>query len=174
MSLILPLIGMGASAIGAGIQAGKEAKAEKLAEQNYNKQRQLMLSDIYANPLDSVANKALLSQMDRRLAKQEEAVANQAAAGGATFENVLAAKQAGNEAMADVISGVMQGETARQDALRQQLLNVDSQRTAQQIAAKQQSGARWAGLTDNFSGALNTFGGTLLETDTSLRNAFKF
>jgi hypothetical protein len=112
--------------------------------------------------------------MDIRLNKQEEAVANQAAAGGATFENVLAAKQAGNEAMADVMSGVMQAETARQDAFRQQLLNLDSQRTAQQIAAKQRAGERWAGLANSLSGALNTFGGTLLETGTSLKDAFNF
>jgi hypothetical protein len=174
MSLVLPLIGMGVSAIGAGIQSFQDAKANKIAEAEYNRQRGQLLTDMYANPLDLVANKALLSQMDRRLNKQEEAVANQAAAGGATFENVLAAKQAGNEAMADVVSGVMQAETARQDALKQQLLNLDSQRTAQQIAARQQSGLRWAGLSDNLSGALNTFGGTLLETGTSLKDAFNF
>lgn len=174
MSLILPLIGLAASAIGAGIQAGQNAKANKLAEENYNRTRESLLTDKYANPLDSVANKALLSQMGRRLDKQEEAVANQAAAGGATFENTLAAKQAGNEAMADVISGLMQGETARQDNLRNQLLNIDSQRTAQQIAAKQQSGAGWASLGNNVSGALTTLGGTMLENDIPLSQLFKF
>ena len=117
MSLVLPLIGLGASAIGAGVNAFQNAKANGLAEENYNKTRGLLLADKYANPLDSVANKALLSQMDRRLNKREEAIQNQAAASGATFENTLAAKQASNEAMADVVSGVMQGEQARQDAL---------------------------------------------------------
>lgn len=174
MSLILPLIGLAASAIGAGVQAGQNAKANKLAEENYNRTRESLLTDKYANPLDSVANKALLSQMGRRLDKQEEAVANLAAAGGATFENTLAAKQAGNEAMADVISGLMQGETARQDNLRNQLLNIDSQRTAQQIAAKQQSGAGWASLGNNVSGALTTLGGTMLENDIPLSQLFKF
>lgn len=165
MSLVLPLIGMAASAVGAGIQAGQNASADKLAEENYNNARGRLLTDMYANPLDSVANKALLSQMDRRLEKQQEAIANQAAAGGATFENTLAAKQAGNEAMADVVSGIMQGETARRDALRGQLLNLDSQRTAQQIATKQASGAAWASLGNGLSGSLTTLGGTLLEND---------
>ena len=174
MSLILPLIGLAASAIGAGVQAGQNAKANKLAEENYKRTRESLLTDKYANPLDSVANKALLSQMGRRLDKQEEAVENLSAAGGATFENTLAAKQAGNEAMADVISGLMQGETARQDNLRNQLLNVDSQRTAQQIAAKQQSGAGWASLGNNVSGALTTLGGTMLENDIPLSQLFKF
>ena len=174
MSLILPLIGLATSAIGTGIQASQNNKANKLAEENYNKTREQLLTDKYANPLDSVANKALLSQMDRRLNKQEEAIANQAAAGGATFENTLAAKQAGNEAMADVVSGVMQGEQARQDAIRGQLFNLDQQRTAQQMAAKQTSGAAWASLGDSVSGALTTLGGTMLENDIPLSELFKF
>lgn len=174
MSLILPLIGLGVSAIGAGIQAGQNAKANQLAEDNYNQTRGRLLTDMYANPLDSVANKALLSQMDRRLNKRERAIDNQAAAGGATFENTLAAKQASNEAMADVVSGIMQGETARQDAFRNQLLDIESRRTAQQIAAKQQSGAGWASLANNVSGAFTNLGGTMLENDIPLKDLFKF
>lgn len=174
MSLLLPLIGLGVSAIGSGIQASQNAKANQMAEDNYNATRQRLLTDMYANPLDSVANKALLSQMDRRLNKREKAIDNQAAAGGATFENTLAAKQAGNEAMADVVSGIMQGETARQDAFRNQLLDIESRRTQQQIAAKQQSGAGWASLANGLAGSLNTLGGTMLENGMSLGELFKF
>ena len=173
MSLLLPLIGLGVSAIGTGIQSAQNAKANKLAEDNYNSTRQRLLTDMYTNPLDSVANKALLSQMDRRLDKRERAVENQAAAGGATFENTLAAKQASNEAMADVVSGLMQGEQARQDSFREQLLNLDSQRTQQQIAAKQQSGAGWASLANNLSSGLNTLGGTMLEHGIPLKDLLK-
>lgn len=174
MSLLLPLIGLGISAIGSGIQASQNAKANKLAEENYNSTRQRLLTDMYANPLDSVANKALLSQMDRRLDKRERAIENQAAAGGATFENTLAAKQVSNEAMADVVSGIMQGEQARQDAFRSQLLDLDSKRTQQQIAMKQQSGAGWASLANGLSGSLTTLGGTMLEHGIPLKDLFKF
>jgi hypothetical protein len=165
MALPLIMAGIGAlgSAIGTGIQNIQNANADEIAEKDYNQQRGTLITDKYTNPLDLVANKALLSQMDRRLNKQEEAVANQAAAGGATFENVLAAKQASNEAMADVVSGVMQGETARQDAIRQQLLNLDSQRTAQRMAIKQQSGANWANMFNNLSGSLTTLGGSMID-----------
>lgn len=165
---------MGISAIGTGIQASQNAKANALAEENYNKTRERLLTDMHTNPLDLVANKALLSQMDRRLDKQEKAIENRAAAGGATFENTLAAKQASNEAMADVVSGLMQGETARQDAFRNQLLDIESRRTAQQMAAKQQSGAAWAGLANNVSGAFTTLGGTMLENNIPLNELFKF
>lgn len=174
MSLILAGVGLAASAIGAGIQAAQNAKANKLAEQNYNRTRGQLLTDMYASPLDSIANKALLSQMDRRLEKQNEAIENRAAAGGATFENTLAAKQAGNEVMADAVTGLVQGETARRDAYKSQLLNLDSQRTAQQIAAKQQSGAGWASLGNNVSGAFTNLGGTMLENDIPLKDLFKF
>ena len=165
---------MGISAIGTGIQASQNAKANALAEENYNKTRERLLTDMHTNPLDLVANKALLSQMDRRLDKQEKAIENRAAAGGATFENTLAAKQASNEAMADVVSGLMQGETARQYAFRNQLFDIESRRTAQQMAAKQQSGAAWAGLANNVSGAFTTLGGTMLENNIPLSELFKF
>lgn len=174
MSIILPLIGMGISAIGAGIQASQNAKANQLAEEHYNQTRRRLLTDMRTNPLDLVANKALLSQMDRRLNKREEAIDNAAAAGGATFENTLAAKQASNDAMADVVSNIMQGETARQDAFRNQLLDIESRRTQQQINAKQQSGAGWASLANGLSGSLSTLGGTMLEHNIPLSELFKF
>ena len=173
MSLILAGIGALTSAIGTGIQAYQNKKADEIAEKNYQQQRGSLLTDMYTNPLDSVANKALLSQMDRRLDKQEEAVANQAAAGGATFENTLAAKQASNEAMADVVSGIMQNETARQDALKSQLLNLDSQRTAEKVAMKQQSGQNWANMFNSVSGGLTSLGGTMLDNGLGLKDLLK-
>lgn len=163
-------IGLATSLIGAGINAHQNAKANELAQQNYNKQRESLLTDMYANPLDSVANKALLSQMDRRLADQNKAIQNQAAASGATFENTLAAKQAGNDAMADVVSGIMQGEQARKDSYKNQLLNLDQQRTAQQIAAKQQSGQNWASLGNNVFSSFTDLGGTMLDNDMGFKD----
>lgn len=173
LPLLLPLIGMGLSAVGTGIQAYQNSQANKLAQENYNKQRETLLTDKYTNPLDLVGNKALLTQMDRRLNKQEERVANQAAAGGATFENTLAAKQASNEAMADVVSGIMQNEQVRQDTMRNQLLNLDSQRTAQQMQAKQASGQMWTGLFNNVSSGLTDLGGVMLENNLKFRDLFK-
>lgn len=174
MSLVLTGLGLAASLAGSGISAYKNAQSNRLAEAEYNRQRGQLLTDMYASPLDSVANKALLSQMDRRLQKQEEAVMNQAAAGGATFENTLAAKQASNEVMADAVSGLMQGETARRDAMRQQLLSLDSQRTAQRIAANQAAGQTWATLGNNVADSFATLGGTMIETGTPLADLLKF
>lgn len=174
LPLLIPLISLGISAVGTGIQAGQNAKANRMAEDNYNSSRQRLLTDMNENPLDSVANKALLSQMDRRLNKRERAIDNQAAAGGATFENRLAAKQASNEAMADVVSSIMQGETARQDMFRNQLLDIESRRTQQRAAAMQQSGAAWASMANNVASSFNTFGGTMIENGVPVDEWFKF
>lgn len=156
---------MAVSALGTGIQAGQNARAQRKADEAYNWQRQ-MLS---INPLDLVENKALLSRVDRSLNKQEEKIENQAAAGGATTENILAAKQVGNEVMSDVASNMLQGMHER----RSQLLNLDSQRTAQQMAAIQQSGQNWANLANGVSGSLATLGGTMLENEIPLKDLFK-
>lgn len=164
MSIVLPLIGMAAAAVGTGIQASQNAKALQLASDSYNKQRASLLTDLYANPLDSVSNKALLSSMDRRLQKQEQKVENMAAASGATFENTLAAKQASNEAMADIYSSLLQNEQVRKDAYKAQLLNLDSQRTAQQIAAKQASGQAWANMGSSLASSLSNLGGSMYES----------
>lgn len=174
LPLLIPLLGLAASAIGAGVKAAQGAKANKIAEDDYRRSKERLFLEKYANPLDSVTNKAILSQMDRRLNKYEERVENQAAAGGATFENVLAAKQAGNDAMADVVSGMMQGEQARQDRFTQQLLNLDSQRTAQQIAAKRQSGDAWAQLGNNVFSSATQLGGVMLENNIPISELFKF
>lgn len=160
--------------VGKGIEGYQNAQVDKVAEEDYSNRRGRLLTDMYANPLDNVTNKAILSQMNRRLNKSEESIQNQAAAGGATFENVLAAKQASNEAMADVHSGIMQWETARQDSLRSQLLNLDSQRTAQQMAAKQAAGQNWAGLLGNVGDSLTTLGGTLLDNNMKLKDLIKW
>jgi hypothetical protein len=155
---------MAAAAVGTGIQASQNAKALQLASDSYNKQRASLLTDLYANPLDSVSNKALLSSMDRRLQKQEQKVENMAAASGATFENTLAAKQASNEAMADIYSSLLQNEQVRKDAYKAQLLNLGSQRTAQQIAAKQAAGQAWANMGSSLASSLSNLGGSMYES----------
>ena len=174
MSLVLTAAGLIASGIGAGIKAYKNTQADKLAEQNYNAQRQSLLSDMYSNPLDSSSNQAILSQMDRRLKKNNEAIENMAAAGGATFENTLAAKQASNDAMANVVSGMMQGEQARKDAYKQQLLNLDSQRTAQRMNSMRESGEAWSSFGNKAFDSFSSLGGLMLENGYTFKDLLKW
>ena len=171
MSLVLPLLGMVAAGIGTGVQASQNAKALQLASDNYNKLHTGLLTEKYQSAFDY--NKPLLTQMERTLQKNEQKIENQATAGGATVENVLAAKQASNEAMADVYSNVLQADQQRRDAYTQQLLNLDSQRTAQQMAAKQASGQAWANLGTSLFGGLTTLGGSMIESGTSFGQLLK-
>lgn len=170
---LLALGSLAMSGIGAGIQAFQNKKASKENEEAYNQQRGQLLTDMYSNPYDSISTKSLLSRADRRLDKQVEAIENQAAAGGATFENTLAAKQAGNDTMADLEGSIVQGETARQAGLKNQLLNLDAQRNAQKVAERRQAGANWAGLFNNVASSVNTLGGTMLENDLKFADLFK-
>jgi hypothetical protein len=174
MSLVLTGLGLLASGLGTGISAFKNAQNNDIAEDSYSRQQGRLLTDLYVSPYDRLENRALLTQADRRIRQSNKAIDNQAAAGGATFENTLAAKQKGNEAMADIMVGMAQTDGARKDSIRQQLLNLDSQRTAQRIAANQASGQMWATLGNNVSDAFSTLGGTMLETGTSFADLLKF
>ena len=174
MSLILTAAGLVASGIGAGIKAYKNTQAEKLAEQNYNAQRTSLLSDLYSNPLDSISNKAILSQMYRRIRKNNEAVENMATAGGATFENTLAAKQASNDAMENIASGMMQNDQVRKDATKQQLLNLDSKRTAKRIDSARRTGEGWASMGNKAFDSFTSLGGLMLENDYALKDLLKW
>jgi hypothetical protein len=174
MSLILTAAGLLASGIGAGVNAYQNAKNQKDNAALYERQRGQLLTDLYSSPYDNLENKALLSQAERRYEKNLEAVENQAAAGGATFENKLAAKQANNEAMADMYAGMAQGLTARRDATKQQLLNLDAQRVAQQNAARQQSGQAWATMGNNAFGAFTDLGGVMLENGLGFKDLLKW
>lgn len=171
MSLVLPLLGMVAAGIGTGVQASKNAEASQASEAMFNKWGQNLLTEKYQSAFDY--NKPLLTQMDRTLQKNEQKIENQATAGGATVENVLAAKQASNEAMANVYSNVLQADQQRRDAYTQQLLNLDSQRTAQQIASKQAAGQAWANLGTSLFGGLTTLGGSMIESGTSFGQLLK-
>lgn len=124
-------------------QTFSNAKAQKIQQQSYQDSRGRLLTDLYTSPLDSVSNQALLRQMDERIAKNNEAIANRAAAGGATFENTLAAKQAGNEAITNAYSNLLQAEDQRRRGVNNQLLALDTRNAQANIAAAQANGKAW-------------------------------
>lgn len=128
---------------GAVGQSISNAKAQEIQQRNYQNNKSRLLTDLYTSPLDNVSNQALLRQLDERVAKNNEAVANRAVAGNATFENTLAAKQAGNEAVSNAYSSLLQSEDRRRRALNNQILALDSQNAQANIAAAQANGKAW-------------------------------
>ena len=174
MSLVLTGLGLAASTVGSGIQAYQTAKNQENYEAGQDRIRGALLTEKYRNPFEDPSNKVLLTGMRRDLQKNTEAVLNNAAASGATFENTLAAKQAANEAVAEVNSAIFQNQAAKESAINQQLLNLDMQRNAQKFAAGQQAAQGWASMGDAAFGAFTDLGGTMLENGIALKDLFKF
>ena len=145
LRVMIPLMAVSAAMGLAGAigQSFANAKAQKIQQENYQNSKASLLTDLYTSPLDSVSNQALLRQMDERIAKNNEAIANNAVAGNATFENTLAAKQAGNEAISNAYSGLLQAEDQRRKGVKNQLLALDSQKAQADIAAARANGEAW-------------------------------
>lgn len=125
------LIGLGIAAAGATAGAiGSSVNNQKQQAERtrmYNQSRDFLNSEYYRDPLSTVGNRALLKQMNERMKKQNEALENRAVAGGATMENMLAARQASNETMGNVYTHLLMGEDARRQAINQQKLQLDQQ-----------------------------------------------
>ena len=161
--LIIAAAGAATNAVGAGVNSYQTARAFEDYDSSLGKVRGALLTDKYENPYENPGNKALLSGMRRELDRNAETINNQAASGGATFENTLAAKKANNEAMADVYSELIQAQEAKTAQINQQLLSLDMNRASSKLAAKQASGQNWMNLGSSLGSSLTNLGGTLLK-----------
>lgn len=164
--LTLSLIIGGVSALaqggGALLSSQKQQRASAIEQANYANQQNVLNAEKYRDPLSSVSNKALLKQLDERIDKTSEALENRAIAGGATFENSLAAKQASNQAISDTVSSMMQGEEARKASYTNSLLQLDTQHAANQIAQQQAAAQNWANWGNAMAGSVQNLGATYL------------
>ena len=164
--LTLSLIIGGVSALaqggGALLSSQKQKQAAAIEQANYANQQNALNAEKYRDPLSSVSNKALLKQLDERIEDNSEALENRAIAGGATFENSLAAKQASNKAIGDVVTGMMQGEDSRKAGYTNSLLQLDTQHAATQIAQQQAAAQNWANWGNAMSGSIQNLGSTYL------------
>ena len=94
-------LGVIGSGVGAAVGASNVKKAREEEAKSYKDAKSFLDSQYYRDPLTSVGNKALLKNMDERMRDQADALENRAAAGGATMENQLAARQMSNRTMSD-------------------------------------------------------------------------
>ena len=150
-------------AIGAVGQAFTNAVGQKNYQESLNDQRGRLLTDLYNDPTTNPAYQALLRQADEREKRNNDAIANRAVAGNATFENTLAAKQAGVDAKNNLYTGLLQSEDQRRRSTNNQILALDSRAAQQNLAAAQANGQAW-----------NSWGSTLasgmLDYDTAFFN----
>lgn len=132
MSLtVATLIGLGVAAAGATAGAiGSSANNRKAQEERtrmYNQSRDFITSEYYRDPLSTIGNKSLIKSAKESYKDNLDAINNRMAAGGATIENQLAARQANNEGLDRLYGNLLQGEDARRNALSQQKLQLDQQ-----------------------------------------------
>lgn len=123
-SLIAAGVAAAASTAGAIGSSVKRAQAQDEENRAYGEAKNYLTSQYYRDPLNSVGNRALLKSLDKSIKDSNDAVNNRAVAGGATFENTLAAKQANNEVMSGTYSRLLQGEDARRDRISAQQLQL--------------------------------------------------
>lgn len=116
-----------AATAGAAGSAANRKKARDEENRSYNSARDYLNSVYYRDPLSTVGNRSLLKMAQKNYADNIEALNNKAVAGGATMENMLAARQANNESLDKIYTQLLQGEDARRDAIGQQRLRLDTQ-----------------------------------------------
>lgn len=130
----LALIGLGVAAAGATAgavgSAADNRKAQEERTRMYNQSRDFLTSQYYRDPLSTIGNKTLLKSAKQAYKDNLDAINNRMAAGGATIENQLAARQANNEGMDRLYGQLLRGEDARRDAINQQRLQLDQNYSA--------------------------------------------
>lgn len=157
--LIALAIGSAAAAgIGAAGSAANNKKARREEQRAYNRAQAYLNSDYYRSPLESTGNRALLKTLDSRLEKNNEAIDNRAAAGGATVENVLAAKQNMNEAVSDTYAQLLRGEDARRQGIRSQQLGLDQSHSQALQNSYRESANTWSNWGNATASAIMSYG----------------
>jgi hypothetical protein len=140
------------------MSASKNAKARREEQKAYDRAQAYLNSDYYRSPLESAGNRALLKTLDARLEKNNEAIDNRAAAGGATVENVLAAKQNMNEAVSDTYAQLLRGEDARRQGIRAQQLGVDQNHSQAVQNSYREDANTWSNWGNATASAIMSYG----------------
>ena len=122
MGVILPIVTAAAGVAGniyGQIQANKAAKKAE----NYNAQRMNDVSswfnkEYYGDYLNSLGGRSALSRLDSQFKDTQKGLQNNAIAGGATPEAVVAGANQVNKSYSDAITGLLgQGDANKQRAL---------------------------------------------------------
>ena len=151
-----------ASALGAAGSAYNRAKARQEEAENYQNARSYLDSMYYRDPLSTVGNRSLLKAAQKNYADNLDALNNRAVAGGATFENALAARQANNENLDKVYGQLLQGEDARRDRISAQRMQLDSQHSQAVQNGYLQAAQDWQSWGAQIGNAALAFGSSNL------------
>lgn len=142
--ITLSLIAAGASSLIGGVgSAVKNRQAKNEENRLYGWMKDSLNTEYYRDPLSTLGNRSLLKSFNQRMKDNTDAINNRAIAGGATFENQLAARQAGNEATDRFYTSLLQTEDARRQGVDRQKRSLEQQHSANLQAQLAQGAQDW-------------------------------
>ena len=178
MSLIaIAAITAAISAASAGYGAYKSGQANKanrrLLETMGEENKSEYLKDYYRGSLDNPGSKAYLKRLDQTIRDNTKAVENTAAATGATHENVLAAKESNNRVMSDAVSGLVQNEDQRREAVKSNYLQRKQALASGQMGMNSQVAQNWVNTAGNIANSAGSLASAYMMSDGKLFNPAK-
>lgn len=165
IALIGTAIAAGSSILGSSKARGEQEKKEREINRMLSENESQYLQDKYTNSLDSPTSKAYLKRIDKDAEKQVDKIENQATSGGATQENVLAAKQSVNEAKSDAVNNVIINDQQTQRVAKENYLSRKMGLEAGQLGTFDMKSQNWSNLGAGIGGAAMNLGSSYLSGD---------
>ena len=155
------LIAAGLVAAGsAGMSAYNRSKARNERESNFRYMNDLLTSEKYRDPLNTMSSRWLLKAWNQDKKDELEALNNRVVAGGATMENQLAGRNAINKRTDNLYGQLLQGEDARRDRIESQRLALANQNSLAAQNEFRQAAQDWSQWGQQTAGAILSYGGT--------------
>lgn len=155
------LIGAGlAAATGAAGGAINRKKGRDRQSAYYDYAEDMLRSQYYEDPFSTIGGRSLVKYAKQNAADAQEAIDNRMAAGGATFENALAARQANNENLDKVGIQLLQADETRRRGVQRDMLSLAGQRANAETNSYYQAAQDWNQWGQQTAGAFMSLGAT--------------
>lgn len=155
------LIGAGvAAAAGAAGGAINRKKGRDRQSAYYDYAEDLLNSQYYEDPFSTIGGRALIKGAKQNAADAQDAINNRMVAGGATFENALAARQANNENLDKVGIQLLQADDVRRRGVQRDMLSLAGQRANAESSAYYQAAQDWNQWGSQTANAFMSLGST--------------
>ena len=162
MSAIASLIAAGIATAGAVGSAVNNKKAREEQQRQFRKDQARLEMEYYRDPLSTITNKTLLKSAKEFHKDNLDAINNRMVAGGATFENQLAARQASNEGMDNLYAQLLRGEDARRQRNEDRQMGLDQQNSLYKQNSYLQDAQNWQAWGAQTANAAMSYGNAQL------------
>lgn len=169
-SIIAAVIAAASAGYGA-YKSGQSNKVNRrILDTMGNENQEDYMREYYRGALENPGSKAYLKRLDETMKDNTKDIENNAAATGATQENVLAAKQSNNRVMSDAVGGLVQNEDDRKQQVKQYYLQRKQGLLGGQMGMNSQVAQNWATMGNNVANAAGSLASAYLMSDGKLFN----